>query len=212
MDVDIDIDIDVVTDTETDIDVDVDTDIDTDVDVQPGAISKLLSSVGNWVMTKALPTLIEGAVMYVAFQTVGAIFNAWKNADQQDIANLAPQQSTGLGLLVNYMLQDATPVATRWTTFSEYAAEVQGDPTTLSLTLSTLLQTANSLADNAQNAWKWPDSDQAALIAQMAPDTGANAAQAFLTLATANYQGGPLPVKVGASVAMRYLKAQQVSS
>lgn len=206
VDVDIDIDIDVVTDTETDIDVD--TDIDTDVDVQPGAISKLLSSVGNWIMTKALPTLIEGAVMYVAFQTVGAILNAWKEADQQGIANLQPQQSTGLGLLVNYMLQDNLPVATRWTTFSEYAAEVQGDPTSLSLALSTLLQTANSLADTAQNAWRWSDSDQASLVAQMAPNTGANAPAAFLTLGAATFQGNPLPVKVGATVAMKYLSAQ----
>lgn len=214
VDVDIDVDIDVVTDTETDIDIDVDTDIDTDVDVQPGAVMKVLNSIGNWVMTKALPTLIEGAVIYVAFQSVSKILEAWKSQDEQDIANLQPRQSTGLGLLINYMLQDNTPVATRWQTFSEYVQEVyanaqDGDHVkTLQVTLSTLLQTGNSQADSEAASWRWSDQDQANVVASMKADTGNNTYLAFQVLGNTTYQGKPLPVKVGATVAMNYLAAQ----
>jgi hypothetical protein len=206
VDVDIDIDIDVVTDN--DVDVDVDVDIDTDVDVEPGAIAKLLGSVGNWIMTKALPTLIEGAVIYVAFSSVGKLLAAWKNADEQDMAKLQPRQTTGLGLLINYMLQDNIPVATRWNTFSQYVQEAKGDVSTLQVTLSTLVQTKNSQADTEAQNWRWSDSDKAAVVASMAPHTGPNAYLAFQTLAAATFGGRPLPVKVGAAVAMAYLKGQ----
>ncbi|UWF52022.1 hypothetical protein NYP20_14085 [Pseudomonas sp. N3-W] len=208
VDVDIDVDIDVVTDTETDIDIDVDTDIDTDVDVQPGAVMKVLNGIGNWVMTKALPTLIEGALIYVAFQSVSKILDAWKAQDEQDIANLQPRQSTGLGLLINYMLQDNIPVATRWQTFSQYVQEVNGDVKTLQVTLSSLLQTGNSQADSEAANWRWSNQDQASVVAAMAPDTGSNAYKAFQTLGNATYQGKPLPVKIAATVAMNYLAAQ----
>lgn len=208
VDVDIDVDIDVVTDTETDIDIDVDIDIDTDVDVEPGAVMKVLNGVGNWIMTKALPTLIEGAVIYVAFQSVGTILQAWKSQDEQDIANLQPRQCTGLGLLLNYMLQANVPVATRWQTFSQYAQEVGGDPKTLAVALSSLLQTGNSQADSEEASWRWSSQDEANVVASMAPDTGSQAYLAFQTLGNTTYQGKPLPVKVGASVAMKYLAAQ----
>lgn len=214
VDVDIDVDIDVVTDTETDIDIDVDTDIDTDVDVQPGAVMKVLNSIGNWVMTKALPTLIEGAVIYVAFQSVSKILEAWKNQDEKDIANLQPRQSTGLGLLVNYMLQDSTPVATRWQTFSEYVQDVYANSQdsdhvqTLQVTLSSLLQTGNTQADNEAAAWRWSDQDQANVVNSMKADSGNNTYLAFQVLGNTTYQGKPLPVKVGATVAMNYLATQ----
>lgn len=205
VDIDVDIDIDVVTDN--DVDVDVDTDIDTDVDVQPGTISKLLSSVGNWIMTRALPTLVEGVAIYVAFQSAGALLGAWKQQDEEAFADLQPRQTTGLGLLVNYMLNDAIPVATRWMTFSQYVQEVKGDTTTLQVTLSTILQAKNSLADAEASGWSWSDADKAKVVATMAPNTGANAYLAFQTLADATFQGKPLPVKVGATVALAYLQA-----
>ncbi|WAS91141.1 hypothetical protein [Nannocystis punicea] len=205
VDVDVDIDIDVV--TENDIDIDIDIDIDTDVDVQPGAISKLLNSVGNWIMTKALPFLIEGVTIYVAFQSVGALLEAWKQKDEEAFENLQPRQTTGLGLLVNYMLNDGIPVATRWTTFSQYVQEVNGDSMTLQVALASIVQTKNSQADTEMNNWRWSDDDKAAVVAQMAPNTGANAYLAFQTLANATFQGQPLPVKVGVTVAMAYLKA-----
>lgn len=214
VDVDIDVDIDVVTDTETDIDIDVDTDIDTDVDVQPGAVMKVLNSIGKWVMTKALPTLIEGAVIYVAFQSASKILEAWKTQDEQDIANLQPRQSTGLGLLINYMLQDNTPVATRWQTFSEYVQDVYADAQdsdhvkTLQVTLSSLLQTGNSQADSEAASWRWSDQDQANVVANMKADTGTNTYLAFQILGNTTFQGKPLPVKVGATVAMNYLATQ----
>ncbi|MBZ5710980.1 hypothetical protein [Nannocystis pusilla] len=205
VDIDVDIDIDVVTDN--DVDTDVDVDVDTDVDVQPGAISKLLSSVGNWIMTKALPTLLEGVAIYVAFQSAGALLNAWKQKDEEAFEDLQPRQTTGLGLLVNYMLNDTIPASTRWTTFSQYVQEVNGDPSPLQVTLSAILQAKNSLADTEVNDWRWSDADKAQVVASMAPNTGAKAYLAFQTLADATFEGKPLPVKVGASVAMAYLKA-----
>lgn len=188
--------------------VNVDVDIDTDVNVEPGALMKVVNGVGNWIMTKALPTLIEGAVIYVAFQSVGAIFQAWKNQDEKDIENLQPRQSTGVGVLVNYMLQDDKPVAARWQTFSQYVAEVQGDPKTVGVTISTLLQTGNTKADNDAANWRWSSDDENQVVASMAPYTGDQACKAFVILGNATYQGKPLPVKVGASVAMKYLAAQ----
>jgi hypothetical protein len=207
VDVDIDIDIDVVTDNDVDVDVDVDVDIDTDVDVQPGAIGTLLGKVGNWIMTKALPTLIEGAVIYVAFQSAGALLNAWKDADEQDMANLQPRQTTGLGLLVNYMFNDQIPIATRWTTFSQYVEETGGDVTTLQVTISSILQTKNSQADTEAANWRWSSSDEQAVVNKMIPDKGAQAYIAFQTLANTTYDNKPLPLKTGCSVAMDYLKS-----
>jgi hypothetical protein len=206
VDVDVDVDIDIDIDVVTDVDTDVDVDIDTDVDVQPGAISQLLSKVGNWVMTKALPTLIEGAAMYLAFSTVGKILEAWRSADEDGMKNLQPRQTTGLGLLINYMLQTNVSVQSRWDTFSQYVAESQADSSTLQVTLSTLLQTSNSAADNDAQNWKWSTSDQAAAQAAMTAQ-GPSSAQAFQAQATYTYGGNPLPVKVGAQVAMNALKA-----
>lgn len=207
VDVDIDVDIDVVTDTETDIDID--TDIDTDVDVDPGAVGNVLSSIGNWIMTKALPTLIEGVALYLAFKTAGALLNAWKQADEKGIANLQPSQSTGLGLLINYMVNDQIPIATRWNTFSDYVEESKADAETLQINMSTILQTKNATADTAADAWRWSDADKAAAVAAMAAHTGDDTYEAFQALGQYTYQGKPLPLKVGTAVAMTYLKAQQ---
>ena len=72
--------------------------------------------------------------------------------------------------------------------------------------MSTLLQTKNSQADTEQQNWRWPADAQKALVTQMSANSGNKAYLAFQTLAAATYDGKPLPVKVGAGVAMTYLK------
>jgi hypothetical protein len=206
VDVDIDIDVDVDEQTDVDIDTDVDVDIDTDVNVQPGAVTGLLSKVGNWIMTKAFPTLIEGAVIYVAFQSVNKVLNAWKDQDEKDMQNLQPRQTTGLGVLINYMFNTSVSIQERWDTFSDYISESKADTTTLEMNVATILGTGNTTADKELKSWRWSTNDEQAAVKAM--KSGSDDAAAFQNLAKYQYKGKVLPLKVGAGVAMKYLKGK----
>jgi hypothetical protein len=208
VDIDIDIDVDVVTDSDTDVDIDVDTDIDTDVDVQPGMLRGLLNKLGNWIMTKALPALLEMAVINVAFYSAGKLLEAWKDKDAQGIQNLQPRESTGLGLLINYMLNENHPIADRWNTFADFVEQSQADATTLAVSVSAIVITGNAAADQAAKQWPWSKGDEDAAVAAMATQVGSDMYRAFQTLGAYTYKGMALPVKVGAGVALRYLKQQ----
>ena len=156
VDVDIDVDVDVVTDSDvdvvTDIDVDVDVDTDTDVDVdvdtevtvQPGMTSGLLAKIGGWILAKGLPELMQNLVVVIAFQSAGQILQPWKQSDTQTIQNLHPRQSTGLGLLLNYLLNEQNPVQTRWNTFADYVQQSAADNATLQMTVAAVLMTKDA--------------------------------------------------------------------
>jgi len=210
VDVDIDIDVDVVTDTDTDVvtdvDTDVDVDIDTDVNVQPGMISELLTAVGSFVM-KELPTLLADDVIEVALDTADELLKVWEHADEQGVADLQPRQSTGLGVLINYMLNEQHPVQARWQTFAAYVQLTAAANATLQMTVTCLLMTKNAAADTAAANWRWSTADQSAAVAKMTPSTGSNTSQAFQALGAYTYNGQVLPVKIGAQVAMAYLKS-----
>jgi hypothetical protein len=199
--VDVDVDVDI------DIDVDIDVDVDTDVDVEPGMVDGLVNTIGGWILTKALPALLEMAVISFAFDTAGKLLDAWKTADAKAIANLQPRQSTGLGLLINYMLDDSKPVSDRWNTYADYLQQSGVDNASAQMSVTTIQMTQNTTADTALANWRWSTSDEQAAVAAMAPFTGAQMYQAFQALGAYTYNGQPLPVKVGASVAMQYLKA-----
>jgi hypothetical protein len=211
VDVDIDVDVDVVTDTDvdvvTDVDVDVDVDVDTEVTVQPGMTSGLLAKIGGWILAKALPELMQNLVVVIAFQSAGQILQPWKQSDTQTIQNLQPRQSTGLGLLLNYMLNEQNPVQTRWNTFADYVQQSAVDNAILQLTVAAVLMTKDAAADTAAANWRWSSAQQQAAVTAMAAFTGANTYRAFQTLGGYTFQNQVLPVKVGAEVAMAYLKA-----
>ena len=212
VDVDIDIDVDVVTDTDTDVvtdvdtDVDVDVDIDTDVDVQPGMISELLNAVGSYVM-KELPELLKEEAIEVAMDSAVELLKAWQHADEQGVENLQPRQSTGLGLLINNMLNEHNPVLARWQTFANFVQVSAPDAATMQMIMAAVLMTKNPATDTAATNWRWSTADQNAAVAKMTPFTGANAFQAFQALGAYTYNGQVLPVKVGAQVAMAHLKS-----
>lgn len=212
VDVDIDIDVDVVTDTDTDVvtdvdtDVDVDVDIDTDVDVQPGMIGELLNTVGSYVM-KELPELLKEAAIEVALDSAVELLKAWQNADEQGVANLQPRQSTGLGLLINNMLNEQVPVQARWQAFANFVQVSATGSATVQMIVAAVLMTKNPATDTAAANWRWSTAEQNAAVAKMTPFTGANAFQAFQALGAYTFNGQVLPVKVGAQVAMAYLKS-----
>jgi hypothetical protein len=212
VDVDIDIDVDVVTDTDTDVvtdvdtDVDVDVDIDTDVDVQPGMTGELLNAVGGYVM-KELPGLLKEEAIEVALDSAVELLKAWQEADQQGVENVQPRQSTGLGLLVNYMLNEQNPVQARWQTFANFVQVSAPGNATVQMIVAAVLMTKSPATDTAAANWRWSTADQNAAVAKMTPFTGANTFQAFQALGAYTYNGQVLPVKVGAQVAMTYLKS-----
>ncbi|WP_256077368.1 hypothetical protein [Massilia sp. YIM B04103] len=205
VDVDVDIDVDNVVDTVDVTDVDTDVDIDTDVNVEPGAITSLLQKVGNWIMTKGLPALVENLAIMAAFQGAQTLLNVWKNAAQKDLQNLSPQQSTGLGLLVNYLLNEKNSVSTRWTTVADYVQQAAPSAVNQQTLLSSVLMTKNADADNAQAAWRWSSSDESDAVRAMGKYTSADQQyQAYQALAAYTYKGQVLPVKVACGVAMKY--------
>lgn len=210
VDVDVDIDTDVVTDTDnvtdTDVDVDVDIDIDTDVEVPPGGVKSLLSKVGNWIMKKGFPALVKNIVIAGAMMGTQKLLEVWRSTDSQDLDAMSPQESTGLGLLLNYMLNDSVSEAERWTTFSDWVQQEQPDITTQKMLLTSILMFKNPTADNEQASWRWPQATQTALEQQMAQFSASpQQYQAYQALAAFNYQNQPLPVKVGASTAIAFL-------
>ncbi len=210
VDVDVDIDIDVVTDvdnvTDTDTDVDIDVDVDTDVNVPPGGIKALLSRLGFWIMTKGLPALVENAAIMGAMMASQKLLEVWKKSDEQSLENMSPQESTGLGLLLNYMLNANVSEAKRWTTFADYIQQAQPDTGSQRMLLAMVLMFKNDAADSEAKAWNWPQSTEQGLEQQMAQHKTADQQyQAYLMLAGYTYQGKPLPVKIAAGVATRYL-------
>ena len=129
------------------------------------------------------------------------------SADEQGMANLQPRQTTGLGLLINYMFNEKKPIEERWDTFADYVQVSKADPGTLEMNMTVILSTGNTAADSALSSWKWSTDEENAVVNALKQYPAADAYKAFQTLGTQTYNGQVLPVKVGASVAMKYLKA-----
>lgn len=135
------------------------------------------------------------------------LLKAWQDADAQGVENLQPRQSTGLGLLINNMLNEQNPVQARWQTFANFVQLSAPGNATLQMIIAAVLMTKNPATDTAATNWRWSTADQNAAVAKMTPFTGASAFQAFQALGAYTYNGQVLPVKVGAQVAMAYLKS-----
>lgn len=213
VDVDIDVDVDVDNDTDTDTvtDTDTDIDIDTDVNVEEGFFTTLLRGLGNWLMKKGIPALTEMLAIQFSMMATQKILEIWRQQDEQSLAELQPRQTTGLGLLLNYMLNPNNSIATRWNTFADYVQQTStGDSSkdnpAIQVVLVSVLAVNNAAADQAANNWRWSTSDENALISQLSQSTGSNTYQAFQTLGTYTYNGQTLPVKVACQMAIKYLK------
>jgi hypothetical protein len=213
VDVDIDVDVDVDNDTDTDTvtDTDTDIDIDTDVNVEEGFFTTLLRGLGNWLMKKGIPALMEQLEIQFSMMATQKILAIWKQQDEQGLADLQPRQTTGLGFLLNYMLNPKVAIATRWNTFADYVQQTStgdssNDNTAIQVVLVSVLAVNNAAADQEANNWRWSVNDENALISQLAQSTGSNTYQAFPILGTYTYNNQTLPVKVGCQMAIKYLK------
>jgi hypothetical protein len=211
VDVDVDIDTDVVTDTETvihtDTVTDVDTDIDTDVNVEPGTVKSLLNGIGTWIMEKGFPALVTNVGITVTMISAQKLLQLWHDQEEQDVQNLQPAQSTGLGLLINYMLNESDPKRA-WATYADYVRQTEPDLVSQQLLLTMIMMTKDTAADNALSSWSWPENNKTAIVGQMAKfHTPSNYYLAYGMLGYATYRNQPLPVKVAGGVAMSYLKA-----
>ena len=74
------------------------------------------------------------------------------------------------------------------------------------MVVSGILSLKNDAEDAALKAWKWSSADENAAVNAMAQHTApSDQPKAYTTLAAYQYQGRPLPLKVGAGVALKYI-------
>jgi hypothetical protein len=142
------------------------------------------------------------------------LLGMWYQKAQQDYSNSSPQQAAPFALLVNYMVNPAIPVSQRWSTFALYVQQ-QVPPAQQALALSAIVCANSPNEDNELKAWSWAPSDKQAAVKAMAADSSpASQYLAYEALGKYTYKGKPLPVKVGATVALQYVKAlpQQAGS
>src|SRR5690606_2137780 len=129
----------------------------------------------------------------------------WYKKAGQSYANEMPTAAAPLGLLMNYLENPANSIAERWTTFSWYV-QAGADPQEQNLVVSGLLSLKNQAEDAALEGWKWSSDDQNAAVNAMAKYSApADQPKAYQTLAAYSYEGKPLPLKVGAGVALKYI-------
>ncbi len=205
VDTDVDIDTDTDIDDDTDTDTDIDTDIDTDVPVQPSAVLRVLTKLGGWLMDEGFPLLVKNLVILGALISAQRLLAAWGGASDQALAQTAPEQSTGLGLLLNYMLNPNNSPQTRWQTFADLVAQARPDAAEQTLLLDAIVTTADPAADQAAAAWRWPDSTRESLVMVLAQYSGDLAPGGYQILGAYTDSGQPLPIKTAAEVALSAL-------
>jgi hypothetical protein len=104
------------------------------------------------------------------------------------------------------MLNANVSESQRWNTFADYVRQAQPDVVSQRMLLSTIQMFKNDAADAAAQAWRWPQNTEHGLEQQMAHYSAADQQyQAYVTLAGYTYNNQPLPVKIAAGVATRYL-------
>lgn len=205
VDVDVDIDVDVVTDTDNVVDTDVDTDIDTDVNIQPGVIKNLLNSAGKWFLDGGWKAILKNVAIMGGLYGAQKVLEVWHDKAASDLANMSPQQAKPLGLWLNYMQNEANPLQERWNTFADYVQQATPDTHEQTIIISGIVILKNDGEDTAQKNWRWSSGDENALVNQLAQFTGNNQYKAYQTLATYQYQGKMLPLKVACAAVSKYL-------
>jgi hypothetical protein len=115
-------------------------------------------------------------------------------------------------MLLNYMVTSSIPVQTRWNTFAMFVQQ-GGTAAEQNLIVAGIMALNNAAEDAALKAWRWTPADQTEAVNAMAANTApANWYKAYQTLAAYKYptqarldQGKPLPLKVGAAVAQKFI-------
>lgn len=209
-----------VEDVDTDIDTVVDNDIDTSMVVGKGMTTLLLRQIGGWIMkngSKVFQELVKNLVIMFAFQAVGELLNVWKKDIEEELANLSPQESTGMGLLINYMLNAHNSIPTRWITFSDFVqqSEMGMDINSAKgleefkyhIGQQMLLLTNMMMTPHKEDTVDWSRSQENTLISEMAQyKTPQDQYKAYSDV-LANYKvsNQSLPISLGCAAAKRYL-------
>jgi hypothetical protein len=162
----------------------------------------VLTKLGGWIMEEGFPLLVENLVIMGAMISAQKLLDAWGCAADQALANTAPEQGTGLGLLLNYMLNPNNSVQQRWQTFADLVQQARPDAAEQGVLLDAIVTTADPTADQAAAAWRWPEDTRDALVAVLATYTGDLAPEGYRILGAYAYNGTPLPIKVAAEVAL----------
>jgi hypothetical protein len=102
------------------------------------------------------------------------------------------------------MINPANSVQDRWNTFADYAQQVPG-ASEQQMVIAGMLSSKNDAEDAELAAWRWSASDQSAAVDAMVKAASPDEYKAYNTLATYQYNGKILPIKVGAGVALQFL-------
>ena len=210
--VDIDIDIDIDTDNDTDnvVDnvIDVDTDIDTDIDVDSSALTKLAKRAGSalWENKGAIfKFVLKNAAVMGGMIAAQKLLELWYKKAAISYSNEQPSAAAPLGLLLNYMENPANSVEERWTTFADYVQE-GADANEQNMLVSGILSLKNAQEDKALSDWRWSSDDENQAVNKMMQYSKASDwPKAYATLASYTYKNKPLPIKVGAGVALKFI-------
>lgn len=209
-----------VEDTDTDIDTVVDNDIDTSMVVGKGMATLLLRQIGGWIMKNGsgvFRELVKNLVIMFAFQAAGELFKVWRKSIEEELITLSPQESTGLGLLINYMLNPSNSIQTRWVTFGDFVQQSEmGVEITTAKGLDELkyligqqmmLLTNIMMTPSKEDEISWSQKSENELILQMSQYKTPEDQYKAYSEVLANYtvSNRSLPIKTGCSISKKYL-------
>ncbi|MBU6953463.1 hypothetical protein [Hahella sp. HN01] len=214
VDVDVDIDVDIDTDVDTVVDnvvdnvTDIDTDIDTDINVDSSALGSLVKNIGQslWANKGAIfKFVLKNAAVMGGMTAAQKLLGMWGKKAGDSYADEQPSEAAPLGLLMDYMENPANTIQERWTTFSYYVDQ-GASADEQNMAVSGILSLKNDAEDQAFSAWRWSQDDENAAVNAMAQySSQSDWPKAYTTLASYTYQGKTLPLKVGASVALKFV-------
>ena len=130
------------------------------------------------------------------------VLEIWHQKAGENYDSSSPSAAAPLGRLIDYMMNPANKLTDRWNTFSDYVEEGAG-PSEQSMVISAILSTGNPQEDQALKNWKWSTDDQNKVVDTMTAQ--ADQQTAYKALGSYAYNGQLLPIKVAASMAVKYI-------
>ena len=104
------------------------------------------------------------------------------------------------------MLNPKNSIATRWTTFADYVQQAQPTVSEQQMLLNSVITTQDPTEDTAAENFTWSQTSQQGLLDTMLQYQSVSTDfEAYLLLGNYTYNGTPLPIKIGCTVAMAAL-------
>lgn len=124
-----------------------------------------------------------------------------------DYAKEQPSIASPLGLLINYMENPHNDIKEHWETFSYFVEISKANLQSQNMCVTSILILKNDVEDEALKVWRWSSAEgDAAVNAMLKYKSESDWPQAYKALASYTYNGKTLPLKVGASVALKFIK------